>query len=388
MLKAHRRLIFAWFTSVIFLAAYFIFISSSNVFEAYAIEHHFDTALFPSASIVAMRISLLITILCTLKSFQNLNRQHFLMLFLMLLLLTVLLLPLSFSSYPAMAGLSNAIFDLTEPWRQFFAPPALRATIEGVTEGLTGIIDLSSVAIEHNWSLHLSRYHYIATIFIFLLVIFWMLARKLESTKFIAQQKDVVPKSPLKLLKQYPYIFIACLFAGINTSVFNYTLFLIKDLAPQVSAQNYQYSIYLGSIIGPIIIGRIADKKGVFSTLLYTSLFLAIIRSALFAFLEFRRFDFHGCYILSTCVGGLTASVWTLSVSLIGERLRSQGIFRAFAISNIIFQVGFIIASRVYEHFNSPFHPVKCLLILIDFILIAMLWRFYKREPLLVKNKS
>jgi hypothetical protein len=383
MIKKNRRLLFAWFTSIVFLAAYFIFISSANVFQVYAIDHKFSSDMFPSASIFAMRLSLFITLLCTLKSFQNLNRQHFLMLLLLLLLLIVLLMPLSFNSYPAMAGLSNAIFDLTEPWRQFYAPPALRATIEGVTEGLTGIIDLSSVAIEQHWSVNLSLYHYVATIFVFLLVFFWMLARKLENTKFSAQQKSVASISIGKLLRKYPYIFLACLFGGINTAIFNYTLFLIKANAPQLHAQNYQYSIYLGSIIGPIIIGRLADKKGIFSTLMYLSVLLILLRSTILTSFELKFFAFAGFYIGSFFLGALTASVWTLTVSLVGERLRSQGIFRAFAISNIFFQIGFIIASRVYQHFDSPFHIVKLSLLFVDIVLVAIIRHFYKKETCL-----
>ncbi len=289
-------------------------------------------------------------------------------------------MPLSFTSYPAMAGFSNAIFDLTEPWRQFFAPPGLRATIEGVTEGLTGVIDISTVALEQSWSHHLSRYHYIAPIFLLLLLFFWILGRKLVHAKFATHQQDIIPKSILQLLKQYPFIFIACLFGGINTSIFNYTLFLIKSNAPHVAVQNYQYSIYLGSIIGPIILGRIADKKGIFNTLIYSSIMLIIIRSFIMGFLELHITSFHGCYVLTFFVGCLTATIWTLIVSLVGERLRNQGIFRSFAISNIIFQIGFIIASNIFRYYNSPFHITKFLLLFIDIVLVSIMWNFYKKD--------
>lgn len=386
MQKTKHHLFFVLFTSLIFVAAYcifliayFVFISSANIFDNYSITHNFKSTVFPSASIMGVRMTLFITILCTLKSFQNLNWQYFLMFTLIALLLAVFVMPISFHSYPLIAGLSNAIFDLTEPWRQLFAPPPIRATIEGITEGLTGIIDLTSIGVESGWSQHLSQYQYVFSISVALLLLGWIFTRKMESLKFSIQERNIVSTSILKLLKEYPYIFIACLFGGVNMAIFNYVFFLIKTFDPTLPAKHFQFFVYIGSIIGPIIIGRIGDKKGIFFTMLCAGLLLIIVKSIILAFIG-AHYMFFGIHIFSLLLGGLSSSIWALTVAIVGERLRSQGIFRAFAISNIIFEIGFITASRVYEHFGDSFHPIRLLIVFIDSILLIILYSFYKKE--------
>lgn len=374
------RLLFVWLTSVIFLAAYFIFVSTGNVFQNYAFEHHLDRHIFPYMNIVAMRISTVLIALCLLNTLQSIEYQRYFILALLFFLGVGLLVPLSLTSYSIVSGLSQVIFSLTEPWRQLYAPPALRATIEGITEGLTGVFDLTGMSIERRWSHHLALFHYVAPIVITLMIVFWQLTRKL---KYVTISKITqTPQSLSDLFTKHPYIFIACLFGGINESIFSYTFILGKEALPHFSPQYYQCALYAGSIIGPILMGRLADKRGIFLICLISGISLTVIKmlTAFFSLPFNAIFQPYPHYILAFIEGGLSASIWVLSVAFVGERLRTRGIFRAFAMSNIFFGLGCLIGGRFYEYFSFSFMQTELSIGMLNIILMILFWFFFKHE--------
>jgi hypothetical protein len=367
-------------TSVIFLSAYLMYVFGANIFQAYVFQYHLDASLIPRANIIAQHIAVVVLLLCTFKSLQHIDKQRWLMLALMFGLIIALVAPsiTTIKSYPLLPGLSNVIFDLTEPWRQLYAPPAWRATIEGVTEGLAGFVDLASISAEDHLVLRLfHHHHYDGVIYtIFLLIIFAKLTHKIALPA--SETKRQTTKSFQALFKEYHYIFIASLLCGFNTAIFSYTFLLAKEVLPNTLPQYYQYCIYSGSIIIPMFMGRLGDKKGIFFMLILVGFVLALVK-----FINAGLFLMHSpssiaYYVLATIEGGLAVSIWTLSLSLIGERLRNYGIFRSFALSNFIFGIGILIASRAYEYFVGSFWQTKLTMGIIDMIAILVLLYFYR----------
>ncbi len=378
-------MIFVVLTCVIFLSAYLAYMYVANIFQVYVYDEHLSAIFIPSANIRAQRLSLLVFILCMLKSLQNLERQRWLMLISMACLIIAVAIPTTVKSYPFIPGFSSVVLDLTEPWRQLFVPPAWRATIEGITEGLTGFIDISSIMTENHLIYRLFHYNHHAGIIytLILAALFAKLTQKLDGDSLEIKQK---PKSIKSLFTEYPYIFILALFSGLNTGIFSYTYILAKEALPTLPAQYYQSCIYAGSIFGPMIVGRIADKKGIFLTIVWVGALMVPVKilSASFFLMQLSSSVIY--YIPAGLEGALAVSLWTLSLSLVGERLRIYGIFRAFALSNLTFSIGMLMASRFYEFFIASFFQTKLMMGFADLFIIGLLIYFYKKYSKIDKN--
>lgn len=183
----------------------------------------------------------------------------------------------------------------------------------------------------------------------------------------------------MALLTQYPYVFIAFFAGGLNESLFDYTFVLGKEVLPHNAAQTYQYILYTAAIFVPIIIGPIADKKGIFLTLI-ASLFILVFNKFLQAFYFQTAFKGLLPYYISGFVGsGLSVNISTLSVALVGERLRNQGIFRAFAVIGIVFDIGQLTGGHIYEYFSNSFFLTNISMGIINFLLFLFLWKYYKK---------
>lgn len=364
--------------SILYWIAYFTSVTMGNVFQDYAIAHHFNSDLYPRMQIVALRVSFVVLFLCLLKQLQSIKFQRCLLIVAMSLLVIELVLPLSLKLYPFMLGIQGVIVLLTDPWLQLYVPPALRATIGGLSVGLTGILDLSSVMIESDWSQHPYRYHVLAIVFFFILIWFWRVSNKKE-----LKTSDEIKQSPTSiriLLTKHTYIFIAFLFGGLNTSIFSYTYLVAKEVLPHFAAQNYQYVLYIGAIIGPIVIGRVADRKGIFFITIVSACLLVMCKLVEACFFELSVNTPIIYYVLAFIGAGLAVGASTLALSLVGERLLTQGIFRAFAISNLFFDVGCLMAGRIYEYFAGTFFLTELSMIFVDIFLILFLWKAYKKQ--------
>lgn len=182
-------------------------------------------------------------------------------------------------------------------------------------------------------------------------------------------------------MTKHPYIFIAYFIAGVNSSLFDFTYTLAKEVLPNMLPSNYQNMLYLGSIIIPIALGMLADKKGIFNTMLQAAVALIIV-NFIAAILFKLSIKTHSIYfILAFIEGGLAISAATLSASLIGERLKTQGIFRSFAMSGMLFSVGYLCAGRIYEYSAGSFALTKLCIGLCNLILLALLWKSYTHDP-------
>lgn len=376
---APHRLLFVIVIVFIYWATYFSYASMANVAQDYVVQHQLDPKLYPWFTIIAARVSLVATALCMLGSLQAINRQRWILIALLAALAIFLCIPFTVDLYPFISGLESIISMLIKPWLQLCIPLALRATISGLSTGATGIFDISSVIMEDSWVAHLSRYRYLAIIFAVLLIFFWRLSHQSTHNKHSPSLRQT-PKSLKFLLIHHPYVFIAFFFSGVNCCIFDYTLILAKGALPNASPENYQYAMYLGGIFLPIGLGILADKKSIFMVMLGSAIALIVI-NFITAFSFKLSVNTTSIYlILAFIEGGLAISATTLSNSLVGERLRTQGIFRSFAMSGILFDIGNIFSGRIYEFCANSFFAIKICIGLINIVLIALLWKCYQKD--------
>jgi len=372
------RLSFVTLTSVIFLVGYFVFNATDNVFQIYVPQHHLSYELFAKLNIRSGRWAFIIMAVCLLKSFQNLTYQRYLMLALLTTLLFFLLASISLETYPYISAISNAIYCLTEPWRQLYVPSALRGSVEGITESLTGVIDLSVIGIEARWEKHLGRFHSLIIVIAICFLFFWLLTILLE--KNVRMQSTQHTTKIVDLIVQNPSIFIFCGLGGINEGMYSYVYIFAEEALASMPPQYYQYICAISGIIGPVVLGMIADKKGFFSVAIFSAISLMICKF-IYVVLMFSQITSPMAYYTTVFFeSAFATSVVALSITLIGDRLNNQGIFRSFTLSNIFFGVGMLITARL-EGWTSPsLWKMKLTMGCVNGVLIAVILYFYRQE--------
>lgn len=357
--------------------SYAIFISSINIFQQYTVSQHLDLLIYNHDTIVSARIVMLIMAFNCFKKLQNPHHQRLL---LSILILLLLMLPVHLKTYSMLAGFSSAAVELSKAWFQLYVPPALRATLSGILTALSGLIKIRSTAMETHWAQAVFHKYIITSILTACLFFFWKYSIKLEMKNNSWQSSAVTSENIIQLVVKNPYIFLAALIAGFNSGLFYYTLLIGKAALPHASAQLYQYIIYSGGVICPIIIGYAADKYGIAFINISVVLMLTICKfsEASLAFTHIKTPIYYYC--LAFIGSGLAASLWTLSASLIGEKLLEKGVFRSFAISAIIINFGALIYERIYNLFFYSFMLTKFSIGIANSLFLLLLYFFYKRS--------
>lgn len=372
-----KRKYFVILMSLILLLAYALFIGSDNLLQVYTTQKKMS-AIFPKLSILGMLITILVMFSNLFEKAQQLGYQRVLM---FILLISFLFLPITLYTYPIVAGISNAIFNLAEPWRQIFVPPALRATIVGITTALSGFVDIRSTAVEQLWDFDLLRYRQVGIILTVAGIVFWKLSKNLEKISSEISQKQVKPILGIgKLICTYPYIFVICFFSGLNGGIFYYTYFLATQALPTEPATIYQYVIFIGSFFGPVLIGFLADRFGIFFMLMLSGIFLTLIELFIVG-IAFAHVQIPIVYYITAFIeAALAATLWPLSASLIGEQLRNQRIFCSFAISNMVFIIGNILCGYIFDVFTT-FQSVTLSFAVLNFFLILLVYILRSIKP-------
>lgn len=373
-----KKMLFVILVSAILLVSYGFFISSANLFQIYVKKNNI-ASLFPRLAMIGFLITVSIMMLNLFDKMQALKYQRILM---FVLLISFVFLPVKLWTYPIIAGISNAVYNLAEPWRQLFIPPAYRATIVGVATTLCALVDLRSTQVEHAWAFDLMRYRAISIILVLCAIIFWFLAKSCQKTMDNAapdlkitptSNENSEPKLGIrKLVFTYPYIFVFFILSGLNGGMFYYTYFLASKALPHTPASIYQYVIYVGSFTGPTVIGFIADSVGIYSMLLITGTTLTIAQFSLFGLALTHVQTPMVYYAIVFIEAALSQALWILSASLVGERLLKHGIFRSFAISNMAFIFGNIMCSRIFVVF-STFEHIKFMFGILDFLIMGLI---------------
>ncbi len=368
-----------WFiilACVINLLTYTLLIGGGNLFQQYSLNLHLAANIYPKYSLIGFRIMIALTALSLLTKFQQLNYQRVLM---SVLVLAIVPLPVSLDTFPIITGIGNAINGLSQAWLQLYVPPALRATISGILTGLSGVINIRSAAVEQYWHYSVIHEHVITVIMAIGLIFFWKLSLTLKNIKISDEPIQEKPETIRNLITKYHYVFITCLMLGFNQGIFFFTLMLGSEALPNEPPQTYQYVIYTAAIISPMIIGRLADIYGIRFMTMFSAIFLTICNFLNVALSVADIGMALPYYIVAFIQSSLAASFWALACSLVGVVLRTKGIFRSFAISNIVINLGVIVCGRVYEHFTS-FKLTMLAMGIINMVFLVFLWVFYKKS--------
>jgi len=349
----------------------------SNLFQLYVGEHHFGTHVFPMISNIALLITMFIMVICLFKKFQQLSFQRALLGFLIVPLFAV---PVSVYTYPVISGFTVGITKLSGVWLQLCVPSALRATITSISTGVGGLIDIRGVTVENLWTMDLIRYRYILFCLVMSFGLFWWLSTVLQSSITIPQKKAINSGGILKLMVNYPHIFIICFCAGFNNGLISYTYILGSKISIIQSPEIYQYVISVGAVFIPIILGMIADRYSILYVTLYTILLLVFCTFINVALPLMHTTHAFAYYITAFVESGLIAGLMALSASLIGERLQQEGLFRAFAVSSIIMGIGGILYGRMFIRFHDSFVGVKFSVGMINILLLMLTVYFYCKK--------
>lgn len=360
--------------------SYAIWVSSINLFQHYVTDHGLASAVYYDRTIFSIRIMILVIGLNLLAKFQNQNYQRILML---ILVIATLLLPVSLKTYPLLAGFNDTITELGKAWFQLYVPPAFRATLAGLLTSFTGLIKIRSTTATQYWEQAIIHKYILASILTILLFFFWKFTLKLQK---IEQEHHPsvtkhAPDNIVKLLRKNPYIFITCFVFGFNNGIFYYTFLLGAAALPDKAPEVYQYIMYAGSILGPVVIGRFADKFGIALISMYVIALITFCKFLNFSLAFTEITTSHYFYIVAFIEAAFAASLSSLNVSIVGERLRNRGIFRSFAISTIIYSLGALLYGRVYLKFSDSFVSGQLVIGVINIFFFILLCFFYKRSP-------
>ena len=183
-----------------------------------------------------------------------------------------------------------------------------------------------------------------------------------------------------KLIVQNPYVFILCLLGGVNEGVFNFGYIFGKETLRDMPPQYYQYVVSIGGMIGPILFGALADKKGIFFMTIFLSAILILANFSFVAFVLTHVQHPIFYYVTAFVESAMAMSLVTLGVALVGERLKLKGIFRAFTLSNLFFGLGIIIASRIVQLTTPSFLAFKFCTGSINVILVGLLIYYYVQD--------
>lgn len=371
--------------SILYIMSYSVYAYADNLVQFFIFKHHLSINEYPNLYLISMSLIAIIMGICIFKKFQQLNYQRYV---LTILILSLIFIPSTLKTFPVISAFSDSILTLSGAWYQFYAPPAVRATIAGINSGILSVIDLRSIEVESHLHMVLIIYRYVILSLLVCLIFFWKYSLALKDAPITTKQMRAPPEKVFKLLINYPYIFIIAIFCGFNGAIFYFSYFLGKEIIPTPDLKTYQYCMCIGSIFTPMIVGRIADKNGIFRTFLWIGGCLALIKLVSGILFMFSIKSNMVYYILVFIEAGLAGSLWSIESSLMGEKLCSKGIFRAFAISNLFYSLGGSIASRVYDLCAPSFQLTKISFTCIDILLLLLIFYCSKNKKLSMPNQN
>lgn len=368
---------FLFVISIILCLAYAIFISSVNVFQNYTYVHHIDQSIYAGHTLMSFRLMTFIIALNLLSKFQDMNYQRILISMLIIILLVI---PVSLTTYPIISAFSNAVVELAKVWLQLYVPSPVRATFAGALSGAGSLIKIRSTTIEKHWAEAVSHKYIIASIMTVFLFFFWKLTLKFQAIKNIDDSPKLPFESISRLLLNHPYVFFASFVIGFNSAMLYYSFLLGQAALPGQPAQIYQYILYSGGIISPVIIGRIADKYGISLIIIYAIFILTLCKfiNVTLAFVHCTNPVYY--YIVVFIEAGLASGLPALGISLVGQKMRLNGVFRSFALSSIIINTGILAYNRIYVIFSYSFLSTKMAIGVVNILFLFLLWYFYKQN--------
>lgn len=363
-------------TCAIFLITWFITSAASNVIQSTVIQEHANPDTFPIARHLAAVLFTSLLALCCLKIFQKVHYQRLLMIVVLCLLIGFIAKSLNLHTYPFISALGNCALNLSEAWRQLFVHPAWRSTLEGILECLGMLLNLRAIDIQKVWMVHIEAFNRFIYVLGGLLLLFWYYSK---SSKMTHPDEPQTTFSFKVLFMKYHFLFLITFLSGFNESVLSFIPTIAYQILPNKPIVYYQYAAYSGGIIGPLIMGRLGDRLGILQMLFVTT-GLLLLGHLLDVFLLQRHSSFFRLYYATIFLEtAMMICLISLNTALIGERLRAYGMFRVFALANLIASLGTTISMRVRIITADSLLAYKTTIIIINIFLITMSVILYKR---------
>ncbi|ETO92721.1 hypothetical protein [Legionella oakridgensis] len=362
-------------TCAIYLITWFITSAASNVMQATVIQQHAEPYIFPIVRHVASVLFTFLLALSCLKWFQKIHYQRLLMIFVLCLLIGLFAKSLSLQTYPFISALGNYALNLSEAWRQLFVHPAWRGTIEGILGGLGTVVNVRAIGIQEAWMVHIEAFDRFLYILGGLLILFWYFSK---NSKLAQPNEPQTTFSFKTLLANYHYLFMLTFLSGFNEGFLSFIPTIAHQALPDKPTLYYQYAACAGGVIGPMIMGRLGDRLGILRMLFVTT-GLLLLGNLLDMLLLQESIPFIRLYYVTVFLEtAMVICLVSLTTALIGERLRTHGIFRVFALANLIAAVGTTISMRLKIITADSLFAYKAMISTVDIFLItvsAILWR-------------
>ncbi|KTD11931.1 hypothetical protein Lgra_1389 [Legionella gratiana] len=366
-------------TCAIYLITWFITSATSNVIQATVIQQHAASQTFPVVRHFASVLFTFLLVLSCLKLFQKIHYQRLLMIVVLCVLIGLIAKSVSLQTYSFISAFGNYALNLSEAWRQLFVHPAWRSTVEGILTGLGMVVNLRAIGIEEAWMVHIEAFDRFLYILGGLLILFWYFSK--NST--LAQPDAPQTTFSFKILfTSYHYLFVLTFLSGFNEGLLSFIPTIAHQVLPDKPIKYYQYAACFGGIIGPMIMGRFGDRLGILYMLFVTTGLLLLCH-----FLDMLLLQRSGSFIriyygTIFLEAAMIVCLISLTTALIGERLRTHGIFRVFALANLIASLGTTISMRLKIITADSLFTYKIMIITINIFLIGMSAILYWRMSL------
>lgn len=328
----------------------------SEGLQAYGAHTYRSTDFFVTIYSNASLMSLSIILLCLWKKMHSYHSQRILLLILLGALAAFLTFPVrTFGT--SVLFLSDIIMNILEPWRQAFVFPQYRAMVEVMQVAIEGVIQVLiyySVS-DYFFIKYVGQLKYFSGI---ILILFFNFIWYLNYFKtFPARSEATDHQLKLRALIQANLdVFLLAVIAGfaISAQVFDHTY--VENIPKYINNKYIAISFMSGGIFLPLIIGHLADKKGIAAIAFKASLLLIVLKfiSALgssFIVVPVLPATF-GIFI----AGGVSQILPALNVALVGHRFSTLRLFAAWALSTLFIHLGEIMAAQVYDVSFGMYH--------------------------------
>jgi len=378
-MEKKNSLVLVALVSLIYLSSACISICLSQTMQVLDEMHHLGSALFAKLSLLVNVGALGFVFVSCLAPMQNVYRQRYLLL-LLLLVMGVLLLDFSSGSlrWVLLKICSKGISGLASAWRQLLVPPAYRGILEGINSTFLALIGFGTIATQNFLAKNPWIYVYFGGGFLVLFVVFFQ-----KTKNALSEIPSPLPMGILDFLKQNKELPLLVVFAGINNRLFNYAYTLGEDISHGIEVNTYQYALQIGSVLFPLMIGRIADKAGLLRVTIWVCWGTLLCKVMALVFVGLPSVPWSLYFGSKLLAGGFACSIGFLPYCLAGNKFAKLGIFRAMGVLTPFAILGASLADGVYSvglgHYNS--YPITMAgLLLLDSALLFWVLKVIKSK--------
>lgn len=391
--KTHLQYIFIFISIAILLISYTFLLVGTNLFQ-WVSEHINNPNTYASQSLKSVLVIMLILTPNLFDSFQKTYYQLGLM---SVLMVTFLFLHVTPTNYFLFLGIIRTLYVLNQAWIQIYVPSHIRATISGLVLSITGLIDLRGTMLQSAWDSDITKAHILRWILFCLFLVFLYCAhqlhldrrtkstntppKKLGSVSQWYQQWGIKTKKNYQnirlVIQSYPMLCIAFFLVGLDTTIVYYSYTIAKIALPHASPEAFQYAVYLGATILPVLIGPIADRHGIRLTFMITVALITVF-TFVSAMLPYLKTVHPFLYDITAFLeSGFAAAGCALTYSLLGSMFSTSNLFRALTIGLFINYIGSYLYGWIYYQFSDSFSTIKFINASVNLFCLLLFFYFY-----------